>query len=242
MPKSKNKKPVKDTGYPFDTGDWDKWSNRKRLDWAVNFRDKLRDQYKETLNVSDEQIEKYTATVDLLQKIVDIEESNPEAAPDYQDRSPWEKLEMRRAWLDDLSDNDYEKARVVGWTEENVERMKSDLDKWEVELKEWKRREDAKMILGSASNRPATPKKLDPEDAIKLHVLLAYRKVDDTKLKEAIASEDEESVNREFMAWIEQLEAIADRDPIFAKWFEEFRDDQEKLLRWDDIIGDEDDE
>ena len=43
------------------------------------------------------------------------------------------------------------------------------------------------------------------------------------------------------MAWIEKLEAKAARDPVFAKWFEEFRDDQEKLLRWDETIGEDDD-
>ena len=40
-----------DDGYPFDTGDWEKWSNRRRLDWLVNLRDKLRDEYKQKFNV-----------------------------------------------------------------------------------------------------------------------------------------------------------------------------------------------
>lgn len=32
----------KDDGYPFETGDWAKWSNEKKLAWLKNFRDKLR--------------------------------------------------------------------------------------------------------------------------------------------------------------------------------------------------------
>ena len=30
--------------------------------------------------------------------------------------------------------------------------------------------------------------------------------------------------------------------PVFAKWFEEFKADQEKLLRWDDTIGEDDED
>ena len=42
--------------------------------------------------------------------------------------------------------------------------------------------------------------------------------------------------------WIAKLEERAEADPIFAKWFEEFRDDQERLLRLEDTIGGDDDD
>ncbi|MBK8467522.1 MAG: hypothetical protein IPL32_17025 [Chloracidobacterium sp.] len=39
---SKQKK--QDDGYPFDTGDWARWTNVKRLNWMRNFRDRLLDE------------------------------------------------------------------------------------------------------------------------------------------------------------------------------------------------------
>lgn len=67
---------------------------------------------------------------------------------------------------------------------------------------------------------------------------LLFADIDDTALKAAFASGDEAAVNREWDLWIEKLEARAKRDPIFAEWFEDFRKDQERLLRWDENIND----
>ncbi len=60
--------------------------------------------------------------------------------------------------------------------------------------------------------------------------------IDDTALRAAFASGDEAAVDREWDIWIAKLEAKAAADPEFAKWFEDFRKDQERLLRWDDEI------
>ncbi len=177
-----------------------------------------------------------------MQKLVEVEEANPELAPDFNAKPPRERLELQRKWLDYLVANDYENARILGRHPDQVEAFRAQLDKYERELTEWQRRENARNILGSRPNRPAKPIPPDPEAAMKLHILQAFSTVDDTKLKEAFASGDDKAVDREFTAWVGQLEEIAESNPIFAKWFEEFRDDQEKLLRWDDVIGDEDEE
>jgi hypothetical protein len=63
--------------------------------------------------------------------------------------------------------------------------------------------------------------------------------LDNTALKAAFASGDEAAVEREWTAWIAKLEARAAADPEFAKWFEEFAKDQERLLRWDEEINGE---
>ena len=62
--------------------------------------------------------------------------------------------------------------------------------------------------------------------------------IDDTALKAAFASGDEAAVDREWNIWIAKLQAKAAKDPVFAKWFDQFCKDQELLLRWDNIIGD----
>ncbi len=59
-----------------------------------------------------------------------------------------------------------------------------------------------------------------------------------TELKKAFASGDDAAVDREWNKWIAKLEARAARGAIFAKHFDEFCANQEKLLRWDDVIGD----
>lgn len=53
--------------------------------------------------------------------------------------------------------------------------------------------------------------------------------------------DDVEAVNREWDIWLEKLQAKAAADPLFTKWFEDFRADQEKLLCWDETIGDDED-
>lgn len=64
--------------------------------------------------------------------------------------------------------------------------------------------------------------------------------IDDTVLKQAFASGDEAAVDREWNIWIAKLEAKAAIDPAFAKWFEDFSADQERLLRWDDVVTGDD--
>lgn len=65
--------------------------------------------------------------------------------------------------------------------------------------------------------------------------------IDDTALKQAFASGDEAAVDREWHIWIAKLEAKAAADPVFGKWFEDFRADQGLLLRWDDMLDEMDD-
>jgi hypothetical protein len=36
------KRDLIDGDYPFGTGHWQAWSNKKRFDWLSNFRDKLK--------------------------------------------------------------------------------------------------------------------------------------------------------------------------------------------------------
>ena len=36
------KRDMIDGDYPFGSGHWKSWTNKKRLDWLTNFRDKLR--------------------------------------------------------------------------------------------------------------------------------------------------------------------------------------------------------
>ena len=65
---------------------------------------------------------------------------------------------------------------------------------------------------------------------------MKFDDIDDTELKKAFASGDEAAVDREWHKWIAKLEAKAARDPVFAKWFEEFCAEQERQLRWDDTL------
>ena len=69
--------------------------------------------------------------------------------------------------------------------------------------------------------------------------MLQFSDIDDSALKAAFASGDEDAVDREFKAWTAKLEAKAAKDPVFAKWFEAFCAEQELLLRWEDTIGDD---
>lgn len=83
----------------------------------------------------------------------------------------------------------------------------------------------------------------DPDNislADRLRIVLAMKDVDDTKLREAFAAEDEAAVEREWNIWIGKLQEKADDDPVFGKWFEAFRADQEKLMRWDDTLAEDD--
>lgn len=236
--RTKGAKARGDNGYPFDTGDWAKWSNQRRLDWMVNMRDKLRDKYKEKFNITDEQIEKLTAGIGEMEKAVAQDEFNAAQEAARNAKPPRESAILLGKLIDDICANDYYKARKIGFTDQQIDKMRADADKYIREIEEWERRENARNILGFA---PA-PKKPDDDtdDLTKLRAVMAFKDIDDTALKAAFASGDEEAVNREWDKWIAKLEAKAEEDPIFAKWFEDFRDDQEKLLRWDETIGDED--
>jgi hypothetical protein len=64
--------------------------------------------------------------------------------------------------------------------------------------------------------------------------------IDGSALKAVFASKDEAAIHREWDPWIAKVEAKAAREPEFGKWFEEFRADQERLLRWDDVLEDAD--
>ncbi len=63
-----------------------------------------------------------------------------------------------------------------------------------------------------------------------------FNDIDDTALRAAFASGDEEAVDREWNKWIAKLEALAEKNPAFGAWFREFCTEQERLLRWDDVI------
>lgn len=153
----KGELPRKDDGYPFDTGDWAKWANVKRLNWIRNFRDRLHEPnsrtYYKRYGLTDEQMAKIEADTETMEKLV--------------------------------------------------------------------AKELAAMKINEAAMKSVLPD------------------IDDSALRSAFASGDEAAVNREFRKWIAKLEERADRDSVFAEWFENFRTDQERLLRWDDVIGDE---
>jgi len=73
--------------------------------------------------------------------------------------------------------------------------------------------------------------------------MFSPKDIDDSALKAAFASGDEAAVDREFKKWIAKLEAMAEKNPAFAKWYDSFCKDQERLLRWDDNLrGDESDD
>lgn len=63
------------------------------------------------------------------------------------------------------------------------------------------------------------------------------KEIDDFALKAAFASGDEAAVDREWHIWIAKLEALAEKNPPFVKWFDEFCKDQERFFRWEDMIG-----
>lgn len=240
---SKQKKPV-DDGYPFGTGDWEKWSNKKRLDWLRNFRDKTRDKYKDKFNISDEDIAKMSADIEGLENVVLHEEFTAAQAAARKATTPRETAKMIGELIDDVCANDYYKARKIGMTDADVDKMRADADKYLREIEEWERKQTARDILGFAppKNKPAADPTDDTPDIEKISAVKAFSDIDDSALKAAFESGDQEAVDREFKAWTAKLEAKAAKDPVFAKWFEEFCAEQELLLRWDDTIGDEDDE
>ena len=67
---------------------------------------------------------------------------------------------------------------------------------------------------------------------------MKYEDVFSPELKAALDRGDQEAVDREWPKWIAKLEAIAAENPAFAKWFDKFCKDQERLMRWADVIGD----
>ena len=52
---------------------WAKWSNQERLDWMRNFRDKIRDKYAKTFDITDAQLEQLDEDVKELERIVEQE-------------------------------------------------------------------------------------------------------------------------------------------------------------------------
>jgi hypothetical protein len=225
--KKRNDLARKDDGYPFDTGDWAKWTNVKRLNWLRNFRDKLRDKYKTTFGVTDEQIAEMDADVAAMEKIVEVEQSNPERAAGFKDKPPEEKLVLMRDYIDTVSANDFEKARLVGWTPVQVEDMRAAWDDWERQVAEAERIKKAKRAAGFLPGETTA-------DLIRRR--LGY---DDTALREAFERHDEATVDREFDKWIGQCKILVMQDMAFAKWFAEYTKDQTNQLLWSDVIGDD---
>ena len=66
--------------------------------------------------------------------------------------------------------------------------------------------------------------------------------IDGSALKAAFESGDEAAVNREWEIWIAKLQAAAEKNPAFGAWFEKFCADQERVMRWDDVIGGDNEE
>jgi hypothetical protein len=63
------------------------------------------------------------------------------------------------------------------------------------------------------------------------------------QLRDAILGVNKAKFDAEWDAFIARLEKMAERNPKFAKWFDEFCAEQERLLRdrdegWDAVIGD----
>ncbi len=233
-----------DNGYPFETGHWEQWSSKKRLDWAINMRDKCRDKYKGTLNIKDEDIALMSATVEHLEKVYLQEQFTAAQEAARKAPTPRESAKMLGELIDDICANDYYKANRIGFTEADIENLRANADKYLAEIEAWERKQNARNILGFAppKEKPVQDPSDDTPDSVKLRVLQEFRNVDDTALKAAFASGDEEAADREFKAWTAKLEAIAAKDPVLAKWLEEFCAEQERLLRWDDTLGDDDDE
>ena len=61
--------------------------------------------------------------------------------------------------------------------------------------------------------------------------------IDSSALKAAFESGDEAAVQREWEKWIAKLLAAAENNPAFGAWLEEFRADQERLLRWEGSLA-----
>lgn len=230
----------KDDGYPFDTGDWAKWSNRKRLDWMVNFRDRLADDkantYYKRYGMTDQDMQQIIADTAELEKVVLGEEYNAAQTAARNAPSPRESAKLLGELIFDLCDKDYYKARRIGLTDEQIDKMREDLDKYLADVEAWERRQHANDILGIP--RATKP----PTDHSGNQPRTTFDDIDDTAFKAALAAGDEETARREFEALIAKLESKAAADPVFAKWFEEFKADQEKLLRWDDTIGEDDED
>ena len=238
--RSKGKNSVRDSGYPFDTGDWAKWTNQKRLDWTINFRDKLRDVYKEKFDVSDEQIDQLSAQVIELENAILVEEFTAAQVTARSAATPRESAKMLGEIIIDICANDYHKARRMGMNDEYVEQMRSDADKYLREVDEWEKRQNANNILGIRS--PTKPPTGPAADALKAQPGTTFDDIDYAAFKAAVAAGDEAAAHREFDSMIDKLEAKAEKDPIFAKWFEGFKAEQELLLRWDDTIGEDDED
>jgi hypothetical protein len=66
---------------------WAKMNNEERLAWLTNFRDKLRDKYKEKFDITDEQIEQLDKDVAEMEQIVEKERES---------RILWDKVEAAR--------------------------------------------------------------------------------------------------------------------------------------------------
>ncbi len=238
-----------DDGYPFGTGDWERWTNVKRLDWMRNFRDRMADEkantYYKRFGLTDEDMQQTIADTETLEKVVLGEEYTAAHAAARNASSPRESARLLGELIDDLCANDYYKARRIGLTSEQIDKMRADTDKYLADIDAWERRKQANMILGIPVKPPATDTAHqagdvkpndDTPDSTKGR---GISDIDDTALRAAFASGDEEAVDREWNIWIEKLEAKAAADPVFAKWFEDFRADQEKLLRWDETIGED---
>lgn len=103
---------------------------------------------RKAVEATDEDIQEIAATIVELEEQIAVAKSNPSLAADFDSRSPGEKLAMQRAWLDDLSADDFSKARILGCSEADINKFRADLDKWEIEVKEWQRRQSANKILG----------------------------------------------------------------------------------------------
>lgn len=227
------------SGYPFGTGDWERWTNRKRLDWLINFRQKSRDKYKSKFSITDDEIAQMSADIKVLENAVLAEDFNAAQASARNAPTPRESAKMLGELIDDICANDYYKARRLGLSGQAIEKMRTDADRYLSEIDEWERKQNARNILGfSPPKRKPVPKvDDDTPESVKLRAFEAFRNIDDSKLKAAIQSGDKDAVDREFKAWTAQLEAIAAKDPVVGKWFDAFCAEQERLLRWDDTIN-----
>ncbi len=224
--------------YPFGTGDWDRWTNKKRLAWMTNYRDQCRDNFKEKLNISDEDIDEITRDVEALEHIVLYEEFT---AANVAARHAEPKIKgaiMLGEIIDDICANDYYKAKRLGIDSAQIDKMRADADKYLREIQDWERRQNAKMILGGAPRpRKAEPTAEEkPDGRARLEAIKLYSNIDDTALLAAFESGIEADIEREWDEWIAKLEAFAETDPIFADWYKDFCETMERYLRWDDTI------
>lgn len=126
-----------DNDYPFGTGHWAKWTNVERLAWMRNFRDKLRDKYKDKLNVSDKEIAQLNTDVAALERVVAYEQTQPEFQPGWEDQPPREKLRLKRAWLDELCASG--NAAEIGYTFAVIKQHRDAMDKYERDIAAWEK-------------------------------------------------------------------------------------------------------